>query len=100
MVTQLPTARDWMSSRRRCTESPEILPTMAGTRTTVGVTVMVEDGVMLGVCEAPVDHDAVALFVGLFVGVDVLETLTLEVAVIEIVAVIEGVAGIAGISQQ
>ena len=55
---------------------------------------------MLGVCEAPVDHDAVALFVGLFVGVDVLETLTLEVAVREIVAVIEGVAGIAGISQQ
>ena len=55
---------------------------------------------MLGVCEAPVDHDAVALFVGLFVEVDALEALTLAVAVGEDVAVIEGVAGVTGISQQ
>jgi hypothetical protein len=56
----------------------------------VGVAVSLPVTELLGDCDAPVDHDADVLDEE----VGELETLLLEVAVIE------GVAGVAGISQQ
>ena len=89
-MTQLPEPRDWMLARSSHTRSPLMELGSNGRGTTVGVVVPLPVEELLDVCDAPVDHDAVALWEG----VGVAAALLLEEAVIE------GVAGVAGISQQ